>query len=263
VKHIRNMPDVLFDTVERYHAEKSWGRVLDAGTGLSSVKWMMRLASCTGWTAITADEQMKNTIMSDSSVSLRETDKLVVGNWMDNEFCATLGMYDTIVADYLIGAIDGFSPYSQDLIVKKLKEHLTPGGRLYIIGMYPIPDHAQGEAEIITEVRRVRDACILMAGHRPYREYPSEWVIRHLEGEGLRVFKSKIFTILHSEDSLLRQLRVARSKLELMPQASLRMAMDSYLTDIEERVTEAISQQAKGNIPLSHDYVIAAELPES
>jgi hypothetical protein len=182
---------------------------------------------------------------------------------MDDEFCKTLGMFDTIVADYLIGAVDGFSPYTQDIIVRKLREHLIPGGRLYIIGMYPIPDHAVGEAEIITEVRRVRDACILLAGHRPYREYPSEWVIRHLEAEGMRVFKSKIFTILHSEDSALRQLRVARSKLDLMSSVALRSAMDSYLTDIEERLCTIMAKQPKHSIPLSHDYVIAASLPSA
>jgi hypothetical protein len=257
------MPDVLFETVERYHESRPWGRVLDAGTGVASVKWMMKLSTCSAWTAITADERMKSAILNDANVSIRDCDKLVVGNWMDDAFCATLGSYDTIVADYLIGAVDGFSPYTQDIIIKKLKEHLLPGGRLYIIGMYPIPDHAQGEAEIITEVRRVRDACILLAGHRPYREYPSEWVIRHLEASGLRVFKSKIFTILHSEESILRQLHVARSKLDLMPNVALRTAMDSYLTEIEERMVLAVRKQPKGSIPLSHDYVIAAELSDA
>ena len=256
------MPDVLFETVERYHEDKSWGKVLDAGTGVSSVKWLMGLDSCTAWTAITADEQMKANIVAASGVSLREgKDELLVGNWMDDEFTATLDKYDTIVADYLIGAVDGFSPYTQDLIIRRLREHMAPGGRLYIIGMYPIPDHAPGDAEIVTEERRVRDACILLAGHRPYREYPSEWVIRHMEKEGLRVFKNKVFTILHSKESVTRQLMVARSKLELMSQASVRMAMDSYLTDIEERVAEVMSQQSKRTVPLSHDYVLAAELP--
>lgn len=54
----------------------------------------------------------------------------------------------------------------------RLKQHLNPGGRLYIVGMNPIADHSNacnGAAEIITEVRRARDACILLAGHRPYR----------------------------------------------------------------------------------------------
>lgn len=81
----------------------------------------------------------------------RSNDKLVVGNWMDESFCkrsvilresditynltlmastyimtpkepfkiGSLGKYDTILADYLIGAVDGFSPYYQDVIVSK------------------------------------------------------------------------------------------------------------------------------------------------
>ena len=63
----------------------------------------------------------------------------------------------------------------------RLKEHLSPGGRLYVVGMNPIPDSAQGAANIVTEVRRARDSCILLAGHRPYRwprplnRLPSHW----------------------------------------------------------------------------------------
>ena len=41
----------------------------------------------TGWTAITADNAMKTQIVSDRDINLRDTDKLVVGNWMDVEFC--------------------------------------------------------------------------------------------------------------------------------------------------------------------------------
>ena len=41
-----------------------------------------------------------------------------------------------------------------------------------MIGMNPIPDSAPAPANIITEVRRVRDSCILLAGHRPYRWEP-------------------------------------------------------------------------------------------
>ena len=56
--------------------------------------------------------------------------------------------------------------------IYRLKQHLNPGGRLYIVGMNPIADHSNacdGAGEIVTEVRRARDACILLAGHRPYR----------------------------------------------------------------------------------------------
>jgi hypothetical protein len=35
--------------------------------------------------------------------------------------------------------------------------------------MNPIPDDPAPPADIISEIRRARDACILLAGHRPYR----------------------------------------------------------------------------------------------
>ena len=72
------------------------------------------------WTAITADQNMKHEIEShSSSIVIRSQDRLLVGNWMDERFCNELGQYDTILADYLIGAIDGFSPYAQDIIIEK------------------------------------------------------------------------------------------------------------------------------------------------
>lgn len=165
------MNDILFTTIEKLHAPLRFGRVLDSGTGVNSLKWIQSLDTCSTWTAITADTQMQSTILSDPGIAagIRPNDRLLVGNWMNDQFCDSLGEYDTILADYLIGAVDGFSPFAQDLIIKRLKRHLSPQGRLYLVGMQPIPDHAAGPAEVITEVRRARDACILLAGHRPYR----------------------------------------------------------------------------------------------
>jgi hypothetical protein len=114
------MSDILFQTIERFQGSKPWGRLLDAGTGLHSVQWMQTL-NTTAWAGITADMNMRNQILTDFSVAakVRPDDQLLVGNWMDQSFCSNLGQYDTILADYLIGAVDGFSPYEQDTIIKK------------------------------------------------------------------------------------------------------------------------------------------------
>ena len=172
---------------------------------------------------------------------------------------SSLGMYDTILADYLIGAVDGFSPFQQDVIVAKLAQHLNPDGRLYVIGMNPIPDHATPPADVVTEVRRVRDSCILLAGHRPYREFPLDWMNRHLDRANFEVVNTKSFTILHSEESILRQLRVGQSKLPLFPNDELRRGMEAYGLELTERVKTAVRGTATGRIPLSYDYVIAAK----
>ena len=72
-----------------------------------------------------------------------------------------------------------------------------------------------------------------MAGHRPYREFPVEWMQRHLKAVGLVVTGSKSYTILHNETSILRQVRVAESKLALMPNSDLRNGMENYLSDLK------------------------------
>lgn len=119
-KFVESMGDILFSSIEKLHGTRLWGKFLDAGTGLHSLKWVQTLAT-TSWTAITADHHMKSQIQIDSNVSsrMRPVDRLLVGNWMDEKFCQTLGQYDTILADYLIGAVDGFSPYEQDTIIRK------------------------------------------------------------------------------------------------------------------------------------------------
>jgi hypothetical protein len=114
------MGDILFSALETFHRGRQWGRFLDAGTGLQSIKWIQTLPT-SSWSGITADYNMLNQIMKDSSVSgnIRPVDSILVGNWMDETFCNTLGKFDTILADYLIGAVDGFSPYEQDTIIFK------------------------------------------------------------------------------------------------------------------------------------------------
>jgi hypothetical protein len=87
------------------------------------LKWLRNIQNVESITAITADHAMKSTIESDSDLKLRPCDKVLVGNWMDETFCASLmqetGKYDTIIADYLVGAVDGFSPYCQELVLGK------------------------------------------------------------------------------------------------------------------------------------------------
>ena len=61
--------------------------------------------------------------------------------------------YDTILADYLVGAIDGFSPYFQDQIFERITSHLNPGGRLYVVGLQPIPDEVEGDGNVFCKVR--------------------------------------------------------------------------------------------------------------
>jgi len=63
-----------------------------------------------------------------------------------------------VIADYLIGAVDGFAPYTQEQTFKRLKRHMKSGARLYIIGMQPIPDAADAPADVVVNVSWL-DCC--------------------------------------------------------------------------------------------------------
>eukprot|EP00953_Heterococcus_sp_UTEX-ZZ885_P020500 11468-Heterococcus_DN1.PRE.1 len=86
-------------------------RLTPAGTGTHSLRWLNGL-STTGWTAVTADAAFAANMMQELSISEEQSAQIVIGNWQDPAFLQH-EKYDTILADYLIGAIDGFSPYFQ------------------------------------------------------------------------------------------------------------------------------------------------------
>ncbi len=65
------------------------------------------------------------------------------------------------------------------------------------------------------------------------REFPLDWMNRHLSAAGFRVIGNKNFTILHSGESASRQIKVARSKLSLMRNKELEAGMDTYLQDLQ------------------------------
>mmetsp|Transcript_8443 Transcript_8443/g.24374 ORF Transcript_8443/g.24374 Transcript_8443/m.24374 type:complete len:203 (+) Transcript_8443:522-1130(+) len=172
---------------------------------------------------------------------MREQDKVVIGNWDDETFLEG-EVYDVILADYLIGAMDGFSPYTQDLIFERLKRHLAPDGVIYIVGLEPIPDTAEGAADVICEVRRLRDAMILLAGHRCYREYPLTWIYRQCRRAGFEVLESTTFPILYSRASITRQLDVGRRKLPYIRAkhgSSTAIAMGQACEMLQRRIDDA------------------------
>ena len=58
-------------------------------------------------------------------------------------------------------------------------------------------------------------------------------MVRHLKKSNFDVLHSGTFSILHSEDSITRQVRVAELKLDYMADASLRGGMQSYLDGLK------------------------------
>ncbi len=245
--------DQLFSRVSAWQGLEPWGRVLDAGTGNHSLSWILRLKT-EQWTAVTGDPSRSAEMRQTFGGQLRGGDRLVVGNWSDPSFLQG-ERYDVVIADYLVGAIEGFAPYYQDQILGRLKPLV--GRALYVVGLEPFDDHAQDEGgRLILEIARLRDACILLAGHRCYREFPLQWMLRHLDAAGFEVERHEAVPILYGSSFIQSQLGVARRKLPLMADRALARAMELHIDALERRALEFINRC--GRIRFGSDYVIKA-----
>ena len=150
--------DLLFSGIERFHGEAPWGRVLDAGTGAHSLSWLCTLES-ESLTLVTGAAPRARRLEG----GLRAQDRALAGNWQDPTLLFE-ERFDVVLADYLLGAIEGFAPYFQGQLFKRLLPHVA--GVLYLVGKEPLPDQAPTEGgQAILEIERLRDACILLALH--------------------------------------------------------------------------------------------------
>jgi hypothetical protein len=123
----------LFSGIEALHGDRPWGHLLDAGTGVKSLQWIQSLDT-SAWTAVTASKAMRQSILNEVAPEPRSEDRLVVGNWTDPNLLSG-EQFDTVLVDYLVGAIEGFSPYWQDRIFPRLLPHAR--GRVYVVGLEP------------------------------------------------------------------------------------------------------------------------------
>jgi hypothetical protein len=286
--------DALFGYIEKCQFDSSegdFGSFLDAGTGSHSLRWMASVfhrekllqdndqgensaprVSMRSFTAITADETMRRRVLEEADeLGIGDKGQVIIGNWSSgverngkleygqNKLLLEGQTFDTIMVDYLVGAIDGFAPYFQDLIFDRLVPHLAPGGRMYIIGLQPIPDRVQGEANVMCKIAKIRDACILLANHRCYREYPVDWIQRHVRRAGLEVVETRQFPIRYDHDTMVKQINVGRSKLRLFPTRGIAEEMGIILNKLEEESKAVTSKIEGGRITLGFDYVVVAQ----
>lgn len=189
----------LFRYIETLHGDRAWGSMLDSGTGVKSLQWIETLPT-DSWTAITAAPSMVDATREALGEKIRPQDRLLVGNWIDANLLAG-ETFDTVLVDYLVGAIEGFAPYWQDRAFERLRPLVAAGGRLYVIGLEPYVQYQPktDSGRIVWEIGRVRDACLLLAGERPYREYPlsngySDSSVRRVSGRW-RVATSRSATV--------------------------------------------------------------------
>lgn len=249
-----NRVSALFRYLEQLQAGAPWGHLLDAGTGVKSLQWISTLPT-ESWTAVTASPNMAKSTLKYYPGKPRPQDRLKVGNWTDESLLAG-EQFDTVLLDYFIGAIDGFAPYWQDLALERFKPLVKK--QLYIVGLEPyVPVFASDEVgRFIGDLGRLRDACLLLAGERPYREYPSDWVVRHLARAGFQVTHGKRFPIRYRERFVQSQLGMCRTRIERFADPAVGQAMLKHVSDMEQRGKDLATRYE--GLPHGYNYVIQA-----
>ncbi|KAI9920808.1 hypothetical protein PsorP6_000941 [Peronosclerospora sorghi] len=263
---------------EREHrvaSDSSWGRVLDSGTGRHSLSWLLcgkPSSHLKEVVAVTGEKPLADALAVEfgpTKTPHATPLKIYAGNWRNDDFLTQEKPFDVIIADYLIGAIEGFAPYYQDRICGGLENMLAPGGRLYLVGLQPLSesyasagasDHDLEAGKLIQEIARTRDACLLLAGRPCYREYPMDWSQRQLELAGMTVTNSVRFVNVYGLSAITRQLDVGRRHVSMFKDRNLAENMTQALDRLHERLETVFgpSTDEQRKIHFGFDYVIAA-----
>jgi hypothetical protein len=248
---------LLFKYIEELQGRSPWGNVLDAGTGPSSARWLSGLKT-ESWAAVTASRDMARQTEYAVAQHMREQDRILIGNWLDPGLLAD-ERFDTVLLDYVIGAMDAYAPYFQERALQRLRPLVQQ--RLYIVGVdpyVPLPtDEPAGR--LIREIGSLRDACLLLAGERPYREFPMEWMVDQLQRAGFQVISSRRFANVYREHFVHAQLDLCLSMIERMPEDALRRGLHTRVEDLRDRSLRYA--RANNGLKYGADYVVGA-VPE-
>ena len=245
--------DVLFTHIERLQGGTPWGTVLDAGTGHDSLRWISTLET-ERWTAITANDPRARRLSKKFCKSSRPDDRVIAGNWTDPSLLHG-EVFDVVLADYLVGAIDRFAPYFQYGFFRRLRPHVRD--RLYVVGLEPHDESdTPPSGQVVLEIARLRDACILHAGHRCHREYPLEWTITQLEDCGFTVEDARSFPIVYGPKFINGQLDVCVEKLDYVHDPVLVKGLRHRIDDLRRRALAV--HESLGGLRFGTDYVVYA-----
>ena len=200
------MDKVLEHILARSPRPQSWGRVLDAGTGESSLAWVSRLP-CSEWTAVTADESRAQGLRRRFPPG---KNRLLVGNWQDPRFLER-ETFDVVIADYLLGSCDRYAPHFQEQLLERLLGVCR--GWLFIVGQEPWSRPTNPAQRCLWNIAQLRDAVQLLLDRRPHRELPQDWVERQLARYGHPVNWSERFENHYDQEYVLREVNAIEENL--------------------------------------------------
>lgn len=245
----------LLDAVAHIQGTDPWGDVLDAGTGVQSIRWLAGLPT-RRWTAVSADTGHLDESRKAVASAIRPQDRTLLGNWADPSFLAGEA-FETVLAEYLLGAVEGYAPYFQENLFRRLRPLVRR--RLYVVGVDPYANTSigGGVGGLIQELGRLRDACALLAGQTPYREYPAEWVLERLEETGFRIVVAKRFPNRYGFDWIERQLADIRTLLAMIADRTAAAALSHRARSLRAEAEKACRHT--GWIEHGSNYLIAAD----
>lgn len=244
----------LFRHIATLQGDAPWGRFLDAGSGVNSARWSLSL-STEAWTGVTASRAHATEIHERAGSGLRSQDRLLVGDWTDPSLLAG-ERFDTVLADYLLGAVEGFAPYFQTRLFQRLAPLV--GARLYVVGLdpYVVGDAPDEAARLVREIGRLRDACLLLADETPYREFPAEWVADALTAAGFVIDSARRFQNRYREKWVHGQLDMALRRLPRIADQAVAAALSDQIEALRVRALEHCRRE--GGLRAGSDYVLAA-----
>jgi hypothetical protein len=240
--------DPLLQCIQQRHPE-AWGHVLDAGTGDSSLSWLVTLDS-ERWTAVCAEAQRAAGLRGRYGSRFRPQDRLLVGQWQDETFLRG-ELYDTVIADYVLGSVDRYAPHFQEALLSRLCA--ACGGWLYLTGLEP---YSSGW---LLQLARFRDAVLLLSGRRPHRELPLQWVQARLQQAGAEIVWSERFRNHYDSDFVRRELAAVEENLGELEDRGLAQVLKRRAHGLREAGLDTL--QICGTLGPSEDYIIAARFP--
>lgn len=231
--------DEIFAAIEALQGARPWGRVLDAGTGAHSLAWIAGLPTGS-FSALTLAESVAAPLREELGRRLRAQDRVLVGDWRDRALLAG-ETFDVVLADYLLGAVEGGAPFFQEALFTRLRPHVAAGGDLYAVGLEPYPERGECDwGRCLLEIVRLRDAAITLCGERPFREHPQAWVVARLEASGFRIHATRRFPIRYGERFVRGQLKIVHQKLPRIPDRRLASELGRAARDLEARGLELV-----------------------
>jgi len=231
--------------------DEPWGSVLDAGTGGQSLAWLLEQETLS-WTAITGSRELLDGLRDQFGARMRRQDRLVEGRWSDPHLLSG-EVHDRVIAHYLLGAVERLDPHFQHRLFRRLRPLV--GRRLYVIGLEPLQEPGTDAEVAARDVIHFRDACLLHAGERPFREYPLWWVLDNLRDSGFEVIETRCFASLLSVGFVNRVVGAALQGLGGLRDQELAAGLRGHGEGVRDR---ALRVAARGPQRWGTDYLIIA-----